>query len=415
MTAWKKYKLGEIADVQTGPFGSQLHNRDYVEYGTPIITVEHLGKRKISRQNLPCVSEQDRNRLAKYSLTFGDLVFSRVGSVDRCSIVTDEEVDWLFSGRCLRVRKKNTNIVDNHYLYYFFCLESTKETVRKIAVGATMPSINTEILSNIVISAPDLPTQHLIAQILTSLDDKIELLGQMNQTLETMAQTIFKEWFIDFNFPGFDGDLVDGLPKGWRKGKLGEVCYVQNGYAFKSDDLKNFGDDSIIKIKNISNKQVDIINTQFVSKTVSEKIDLKFKVKSGNVLIAMTGAEVGKIGLVPKNDKDLWLNQRVGNFIEKIESAKWFVFLILVQDGYQSLLFSSASGSAQPNISASQIEDIEITLPNMKTIEEFGIMVNPFFEKILENQHQIRTLAHLRDTLLPKLMSGAVGVKNETL
>jgi type I restriction enzyme S subunit len=96
--------IGEIASVQTGPFGSQLHNKDYVPVGTPIVTVEHLGQRKMSRQNLPCVSAADKERLTKYILDYGDLVFSRVGSVDRCSWVSKEEDGWMFSGRCLRVR-----------------------------------------------------------------------------------------------------------------------------------------------------------------------------------------------------------------------------------------------------------------------------------------------------------------------
>lgn len=127
-----------------GPFGSQLHKEDYVTIGTPIVTIEHLGKRIFTEQNLPHVSEQDRNRLDKYILRTGDIVFSRVGSVDRCSFVDSEHDGWMFSGRCLRVRP--TDEIYPLYLYYFFCLEETKQFVRNIAVGATMPSINTKLL-----------------------------------------------------------------------------------------------------------------------------------------------------------------------------------------------------------------------------------------------------------------------------
>ena len=127
--------LGEIAEIQTGPFGSQLHNEDYVQYGTPIVTVEHLGTRKFTLQNLPMVSDADKERLAKYKLQSGDMVFSRVGSVDRCSYVTEEENGWLFSGRCLRVRVNSG--VDSNWLYYYFCQERIKQFIRNIAVGAT--------------------------------------------------------------------------------------------------------------------------------------------------------------------------------------------------------------------------------------------------------------------------------------
>ena len=111
-----KYRLSDIADVQTGPFGSQLHNEDYVSSGTPIVTVEHLGNRKFTTQNLPMVSDADKIRLSKYSLKTGDIVFSRVGSVDRCSYVSDDENGWLFSGRCLRVRCSDK--VMPLYLYF---------------------------------------------------------------------------------------------------------------------------------------------------------------------------------------------------------------------------------------------------------------------------------------------------------
>ena len=181
MEEWKAYKLSDIADIQTGPFGSQLHNNDYVEKGTPIVTVEHLGSRKFSTQNLPCVSDDDKSRLSKYTLKEGDIVFSRVGSVDRCSYVSHSEDGWMFSGRCLRVRC--TNLCNPLFLYYYFCKESVKQYIRSIAVGATMPSINTKLLSEVSILLPSLKIQNKIADTLSIIDDKIELNKQINDNL----------------------------------------------------------------------------------------------------------------------------------------------------------------------------------------------------------------------------------------
>lgn len=179
---FKTTTIGEIAEVQTGPFGSQLHSEDYVSQGIPIVTVEHLGRRKFSTQNLPQVSEEDKQRLSKYILKTGDLVFSRVGSVDRISYVSREEDGWLFSGRCLRLRTKVE--VDSEWLYYFFCREDTKEYIRSIAVGATMPSINTKLLSEIVVTYPEkIENQKKIASILSKIDDKIELNNEINNNL----------------------------------------------------------------------------------------------------------------------------------------------------------------------------------------------------------------------------------------
>lgn len=174
-------KLSELAEIQTGPFGSQLHKEDYVVNGTPIVTVEHLGNRKFTEQNLPCVSDKDKERLKKYKLKTGDIVFSRVGSVDRCSYVSAEYEGWMFSGRCLRVRP--CEILNSEYLYYFFSLKETKQFVRNIATGATMPSINTKFMGEVPIRVPSMEAQNKIASILWMIDDKIELNEKINNNL----------------------------------------------------------------------------------------------------------------------------------------------------------------------------------------------------------------------------------------
>lgn len=177
----KRENLKNLADIQTGPFGSQLHKEDYVENGTPVVTVEHLGARVFKEQNLPKIADADKERLSKYILRTEDIVFSRVGVVDRCSFVDEGHNGWMFSGRCLRVRPSNR--IDPMYLYYFFCMEETKQFIRNIAVGATMPSINTKLLGEVQISYPDMKTQRKIAQILSAIDDRIELNFQINDNL----------------------------------------------------------------------------------------------------------------------------------------------------------------------------------------------------------------------------------------
>ena len=176
----RKY-LRDVADIQTGPFGSQLHKEDYVAVGTPIVTVEHLGNRVFTEQNLPNVSDEDKARLSKYVLAEGDMVFSRVGSVDRCSYVDAAHDGWMFSGRCLRVRPNSE--IDPLYLYYFFCLEETKQFVRSIAVGATMPSINTKLLGEVEVTFPSVIDQQKVAAILSALDEKIETNQKINDNL----------------------------------------------------------------------------------------------------------------------------------------------------------------------------------------------------------------------------------------
>jgi type I restriction enzyme S subunit len=169
---WLSEIVGAIAEVKTGPFGSSLHESDYVNDGTPIVTVEHLGEFGLTRQNLPMVSASDRQRLRSYELEAGDIVFSRVGSVDRNALVRYEETGWLFSGRLLRVRP-NRNRVAPEFLSYQFHSERFKASVVSVAVGQTMASLNTSILRGLRVMLPCLEEQTAIASILSDMDAEI--------------------------------------------------------------------------------------------------------------------------------------------------------------------------------------------------------------------------------------------------
>ncbi|SNQ60069.1 restriction endonuclease subunit S [Candidatus Methanoperedens nitratireducens] len=190
---WEIKKLGEIADVKTGPFGSSLHERDYVVDGTPIITVEHLGERGVVHENLPMVSDFDKNRLNAYALQADDIVFSRVGSVDRNSLIKEKENGWLFSGRLLRIRL-NTKYIFPAYLSYYFHQEPTKQRIRSVAVGQTMASLNTEILKNIEVAfPPTVKEQIAIAHILRDMDTEIEALEQKRDKYRALKQGMMQE------------------------------------------------------------------------------------------------------------------------------------------------------------------------------------------------------------------------------
>ena len=169
---WTDATVGDFASVQTGPFGSQLHNEDYVESGTPIITVEHMDGKYIAHRNLPLISQNDVDRLRKYDLHTGDIVFSRVGSVDRAVMVSQHEDGWLFSGRCLRVRPYDPNT--GSYFLWWFNQPVIRQLVTASAVGATMPSINTSILNSIRIVFPQ---KDIVTQFCKMADGLIEIIA----------------------------------------------------------------------------------------------------------------------------------------------------------------------------------------------------------------------------------------------
>ncbi len=377
-----KQFLKSIADIQTGPFGSQLHKEDYVKEGTPIVTVEHLGNRMFTEQNLPKVSDSDKKRLSKYILAEGDIVFSRVGSVNRCSYVDLAHDGWMFSGRCLRVRPNAE--VESLFLYYYFCLEETKQFIRNIAVGATMPSINTKLLGEVEIICPELKTQRKIVAILSSLDDKIELNKKINDNLQQQAEALFKAWFIDF--APFDGIK----PNNWVVYTLGEVSEMGAG----GDKPKNTS-----KIKS-AECPYPVYSNGLDNEGLYGYTD-KAKIFDESVTVSARGT----IGFVCLRHLPYVPIVRLVTLIpkESILSAK-YLYLYLKQ------LHISGTGTTQQQLTVPDFRKTEILIPDNTTMMDFTKAVTPIFNKIWTNEDENKQLALIRDTLLPKLMSGEIDV-----
>lgn len=435
--------------IQTGPFGSQLHKEDYVDKGTPIITVEHLDSGFINGDNAPRVSDEDLKRLSKYTLKEGDIVFSRVGSVDRRSLVRIKEDGWMFSGRCLRVRSKK-EIIEPKYLSYFFGSEAFKSHIRSIAVGATMPSINTKLLSDVNVFYPPLPEQKAIAHILGTLDDKIELNRQMNQTLEAMAQALFKSWFVDFD-PVMDNALASGndipeelqamaekrrvianrpviareerprqsqslrlidtnpdlagqfpsafeynevlgkwIPEGWEVKSLREFAMPNKG--------KNITKNTVI------DGQIPVVAGGLEPSTYHNQSNTNSPV----ITISASGANAGFINLY---HDPVWSSD--SSYIDNTVTDFTFTVYLFLK-GNQKKIFDMQEGSAQPHIYPRHIASLEFCFAQKPILEKFELMMEDQFKKIKNSKAEIETLTQLRNRLLPELISGRVRVSDET-
>ena len=387
-------QLKTIADIQTGPFGSQLHKEDYVETGTPIVTVEHLGNRVFTEQNLPRVSDSDKARLIKYTLSTGDIVFSRVGSVDRCSYVDKSHDGWMFSGRCLRVRP--TELVDSLYLYYYFCLEETKQFVRNIAVGATMPSINTKLLGEVEIALPDLNNQKRIAAVLSSLDDKIENNQKLNDNLYAQAKAIFDNHFIN----------IDAIPAGWRKGNLLDIANYLNGLAMQK--FRPQGHEiglPVLKIKELRQGSCDDS-----SELCSLSIKPEYIIHNGDVVFSWSGSLL----------VDIWcggtcgLNQHLFKVTSDVYD-KWFYYLWTAHHLARFIAIAADKATTMGHIKREELAKAEVLIPCEEDYTSLTSIMQPIFELIISNRIESRKLAALRDELLPKLMTGEIDVSDVQL
>lgn len=376
-------QLKTIADIQTGPFGSQLHKEDYVETGTPIVTVEHLGNRVFTEQNLPRVSDSDKARLIKYTLSTGDIVFSRVGSVDRCSYVDKSHDGWMFSGRCLRVRP--TELVDSLYLYYYFCLEETKQFVRNIAVGATMPSINTKLLGEVEIALPDLNNQKRIAAVLSSLDDKIENNQKLNDNLADLLQTIYQG--------RFGNDIL-----AVNQGVLSDICsYSTDKVAVSELNVRTyFSTENMLSGKAGSTEATSLPTTS--QTTACHK---------GDTLISNIRPYFKKI--VYCEDK-CGCSTDVLCFTPSQPCYSAYLFSTLYADKFFAFMVAGSKGTKMPRGDKQQILTYPVVLPSEEELAGFNTIASPLLEQIYSNRAENKRLSILRDTLLPKLMSGEINV-----
>ena len=256
---WEFTTLGEICqrgggNIQTGPFGSQLHASDYVPVGVPSIMPTNIGENRILEDGIVRITEEDANRLGQHRLRAGDIIYSRRGDVEKRALIREREEGWFCGTGCLKVRL-GSGVVDPLFASLFLGHPAIREWIVRHAVGATMPNLNTSIMSAVPFALPPLTEQKSIASVLGALDDKIELNRRMNATLEAMARALFQSWFVDFDpvrakldsrhpadldpataalFPAsFHDSLLGHIPTGWDAIPLYDTAQWVNGAAFK--------------------------------------------------------------------------------------------------------------------------------------------------------------------------------------
>lgn len=380
-TEWKKVRLGDIAtNIQTGPFGSQLHMSDYSESGTPVVMPKDMINGKISEASIARVSEKHIQRLCRYVVSTGNILYARRGDVGKCVYVSEKENGWLCGTGCLNV-ELNQEIVNPKFLFFQLQKSETIGWVEKNAVGATMLNLNTDILSRVPISLPSLEIQQKIAGILSAYDDLIENNRKQIKLLEEAAQKLYKEWFVKLNFPGHENTkIVDGVPEGWKKEKLGNLLPIVTG---KKD--ANFGTkDGEYPFFTCSQEPIKAPSYSFDANAIllAGNGDLNVKIYRGKF-----EAYQRTYVLVPHKDEYL------------------FICYKTIQDNLRKLIHG-ASGSTIKFITKGMIEDIDVLIPNQKVLSKFNAFSETVLTK-LENLHnQIRLLQTARDKLLPKLMNG---------
>lgn len=296
----------------------------------------------------------------------------------------------------------NTEISDVKYVKY--CFDILQKECQSISVGAAQDNLSWEKLSRIKFSCPPLETQQKIASILSAYDDLIENNRKQIKLLEEAAQRLYKEWFVDLRFPGYENvAIVDGVPEGWSYERIDSFVELQNGFAFKSDSFDNNGNYKIITIKNVQDGSFDSSNVNKINK-IPSKMPQWCKLEIGDILLSLTG-NVGRVCLVTSNN--CLLNQRVAKLKSKYPA---FTYTLFRSKDMFVMMNNLANGAAQQNLSPIRTGEQKILKATEEIINKFNAIANCYVDKIVMLHKQIEILQQARDKLLPRLMSGEMEV-----
>lgn len=243
--------LSDISDIITGPFGSQLHESDYVPVGIPAIMPQNIGNRTLNYEGIARITEADATRLSRYLVQVNDIVYARRGDVEKHAFITEKDERSICGTGCLRVRITAPNVYPA-YLSHYLNKPESKRWISQHAVGSNMPNLNTNILGAVPIELPSYEIQKAIADLLTSIDTKANLNTSVCTELESMAKTLYDYWFTQFDFPNAEGKpyrtsggvmewnelLKREIPKGWKVGTIDSIMAIDNN----SVDPSKFGD-----------------------------------------------------------------------------------------------------------------------------------------------------------------------------
>jgi len=370
MSEWKECKLEEVAEnFAMGPFGSNIKAENFKESGVPVIRGSNLNFFRYVGGNFVFLNEEKADQLKSSNCFPRDLVFT------------------------LSVKK---SCLDHLFLFYFFKSRIGQHELLQNESQVGVPSISSPLtsLKSVTILLPPLPEQRAIASVLSSLDDKIDLLHRQNKTLEAMAETLFRQWF------------VEEADEGWEEKPLSFYGNIICGKT-PSKKVKSYfnGDIPFIKIPDMHGN-VFLFDTSDSLTEAGKQSQLNKTLPQKSICVSC----IATVGLVSLNAKESQTNQQINSMVPDEDYYRYYLYLKM-RSSYDLLHSMASGGTATLNLNTGDFSNIPVLYPDQSVLETFHREIEPLFNKIYFNQSQIRTLEKMRDTLLPKLMSGEVKVE----
>ena len=429
---WERLTLGAACErgggnIQTGPFGSQLHASDYRPVGTPSIMPRNLGDNRVIAEGIARIGDSDASRLRRHLVREGDIVYSRRGDVEKRALIGPREDGWLCGTGCLRIRL-GKNGADPKYASYYLGHPAVREWIVRHAHGATMPNLNTAILSACPFVVPPILEQRAIAHILGTLDDKIELNRRMNATLEAMARALFRSWFVDFDpvrakiegrDTGLPKDIADLFPDRLVDSELGEI--PDEWAVAPLTDLMEVNPRRSLPKGQVA-PYLDMANMPTQghvpeSAVVERPFGSGTRFANGDTLVARITPclENGKTAYVDflRDDEVGWGSTEYIVLKPKSLLPDPFAYCFARSARFREFAVQNMSGtSGRQRVPAAALSAFPMILPPARLAAEFGLVARSLLGRASRAVLQRRVLATTRDTLLPKLVSGEIRVRN---
>lgn len=436
---WVQLTIGDLihsgeAIIQTGPFGSQLHKHDYVDSGTPVIPTEAIGRGQILGIEVPKVGPMKAKELERHRLEAGDILFARRGAqATGLSAIIDQRYVGAICGTGALLLRTNSERVLPHFLALYLSSKFAFDWLRTHAVGAVMPNLNTGIIRALPLILPSISEQRELSIFLGALDDRIALLRETNSTLEAIAQALFKSWFVDFDpvhakqqgcapegmdeatvelFPdSFEESELGLVPKGWRFCSVSDVAEVVKGKSYSSKDLAVSYHTALVTLKSFERGggfRLDGFKPYTGSYKPSQVV------QPGDLIVAYTdvtqAAElIGKPAIVVGVEDHNTLVASLDVGIIRPNSAqvsRQFLYGLFRTEPFQSHTFAHTSGTTVLHLAKGGVGSFQFASPPIELVNAFSEVAEALAERRQTNIDQMRALATLRDTLLPRLISG---------
>jgi len=400
MSEWKEFNLADIYDFSSG----LSKPRKEFGFGYDFLSFKDVFDNYFLPGKLSSLVNSNEKERERCSIKKGDVFLTRTSETDddlgMSSVALKDYPSATFNGFTKRLRPKAANIVMPEFAGFYFRSTYFRAIVTSMASITTRASLNNQMLGAINIKLPPLPEQKAIAAVLSSLDDKIDLLHRQNKTLEALAETLFRQWFIEES----KGD--------WEVIELSEIIDLRGGFVHNT---KATGDTvcKIAKMGVVNGK--DFFNRNSVI-NYSEEIPEKFKLTEDDLIICTRDVTqdrivIGNVAIVPKDLADFGIYAGSNTWTVKTKFDIYFLFLLFRSQDFRNHIIQSSKGSTIVMITRDAFLSKKINIPPNKTLYQNMDQINPFIKKIKINSMQIQLLEKLRDTLLPKLMSGEVNLR----